>query len=156
MQKEILKETILSDEERATLHSVILEKTSNVIQPFTKLNIDIPQDESKIISPTNTSTSNQKSEGCYIATMAYGSYNHPQVMVLRWYRDNVLQRDFWGRLFIRIYYYISPKLVAVLKGHDAINKAIRNILNKQVQRIIERKIDKERHCVFWHYGKGRG
>ena len=52
-------------------------------------------------------------------------------------------KGFLGRLFIRVYYYISPKLVVVLKGHEAINKVIRNILDKQVQRIIERKIDKE-------------
>lgn len=143
LQKEILKDTVLSSEERAALHSAFLEKTSNRIQHLTKLNIDIPQDESKKVSPTNTPTSKQESEGCYIATMAYGSYNHPQVMVLRWYRDNVLQRNFWGRLFIRTYYYISPKLVTVLRGHDAINKLIRNILDKKIKRIKEREIDKE-------------
>lgn len=143
LQKEILKDAILSSEERAALHSAFLEKISNEIQPFTKLNIDIPQDKSKKVSPTNTSTSKQKSEGCYIATMTYGSYNHPQVMALRWYRDNVLQKSLWGRLFIRAYYNISPKLVVVLKGHNVINKVIRFILDKQVQRIIEREIDKE-------------
>lgn len=84
---------------------------------------------------SNISESNSKKEGCYIATMAYGSYDHPKVMILRWYRDNILQKSVFGRIFIHFYYYISPKLVAVLKGHDKINRFIRYILDKQVIRI---------------------
>ena len=83
-------------------------------------------------------------EGCYIATMIYGSYEHPQVMILRWYRDNVLQKNLLGQLFIRTYYFFSPKLVAVLKGHDKINKTIRYILDKQVQRIKKHRINKKK------------
>ena len=143
LQKVMLKDTVLTSKERADLHSAFLDKMSNEIRSLTELNIDIPQDNTKIVSPANTSTSTQKSEGCYIATMVYGSYNHPQVLVLRWYRDSILKRKLWGRLFVRVYYHISPKLVLVLKGNNVINKVIRIILDKQVQRIIERKIDKE-------------
>lgn len=35
----------------------------------------------------------QKTEGCYIATMAYGDYNHPQVIKLRKFRDDVLKSN---------------------------------------------------------------
>lgn len=87
------------------------------------------------LSSGSNSSRSSSNEGCYIATMAYGSYEHPQVMVLRWYRDNVLQKYLLGRLFIRTYYFLSPKLVVVLKGHDKINRKIRYILDKQVQRI---------------------
>ena len=77
--------------------------------------------------------------GCYIATMAYGSYDHPQVMVLRWYRDNVLQKRWFGRLFIRIYYSMSPKAVKVLQGHERINAIIRRKLDNLVDRVKSRK-----------------
>lgn len=105
---------------------------------------------SKYSYSSNKSSSESKisrsssNEGCYIATMAYGSYEHPQVIVLRWYRDNVLQKDLLGRLFIRTYYFFSPKLVVVLKGHDKINRIIRYILDKQVQRIKKHKINKKK------------
>lgn len=33
------------------------------------------------------------SGGCYIATMVYGNYDHPQVMVLRDFRDSYLAKD---------------------------------------------------------------
>ena len=34
----------------------------------------------------SSSSSKKSSEGCYIATMVYGDYDHPKVMVLRQYR----------------------------------------------------------------------
>ncbi len=56
------------------------------------------------------------SGGCYIATCVYGSYNCPQVWTLRRYRDTTLSSTWYGRLFIRIYYAISPSVVKYL-GH---------------------------------------
>ena len=52
-----------------------------------------------------------KKEGCYIATAVYGSYDCPQVWVLRRFRDSVLAAKCYGRAFIRIYYTVSPVLV---------------------------------------------
>lgn len=49
--------------------------------------------------------------GCYIATAVYGSYDCPQVWTLRRYRDGVLANNLFGRIFIKIYYSISPALV---------------------------------------------
>ncbi len=67
--------------------------------------------------------------GCYIATMAYGRYEHPQVMVLRDFRDNYLAKRNWGTKFIATYYKYSPKLVKHLKNKVFINRIVRNILN---------------------------
>jgi hypothetical protein len=71
--------------------------------------------------------------GCYIATMAYGDYDHPQVWELRKFRDEVLARSIAGRLFIRSYYFISPKLVALLKDQAAVNTFIRKLLNQFIK-----------------------
>lgn len=49
--------------------------------------------------------------GCYVATAIYGSYDCPQVWTLRRFRDNFLAEHLLGRLFIRIYYWVSPKAV---------------------------------------------
>lgn len=54
-------------------------------------------------------------DGCYIATMAYGNYNHPQVIELRNFRDQFLSKSVLGRSFIRIYYKYSPILVENLE-----------------------------------------
>ena len=72
---------------------------------------------------------NQSNSGCYIATMAYGNYDHPQVVILRHFRDMFLSQRQWGRWFITYYYRYSPKLVERLKDHALINKFIRKVLD---------------------------
>ncbi|MGN9235492.1 CFI-box-CTERM domain-containing protein [Atopobiaceae bacterium HCP3S3_D6] len=52
-----------------------------------------------------------QSNGCYVATAVYGSYDCPQVWTLRRYRDFTLAETWYGRAFIRTYYAISPTLV---------------------------------------------
>lgn len=76
-----------------------------------------------------------RNEGCYIATMAYGDYDHPQVLALRKFRDQKLLTTQFGRLFVRFYYAVSPKMVRVLKGHERINRAIRVLLDRYVEHI---------------------
>lgn len=90
-------------------------------------------------TPSSHSSSRSKSnEGCYIATMAYGDYDHPQVIILRNFRDQALSKSFWGRAFIDLYYSISPKLVSILQGHKLINNRIRLILDKFIVIIQKR------------------
>lgn len=90
-----------------------------------------------VINPSFGSTKKSNSSGCYIATMAYGSYEHPQVIVLRKFRDNVLLNYFIGKLFVEFYYFTSPKMVLVLKNQITLNTIIRKILDKFIDRIIK-------------------
>ncbi len=53
----------------------------------------------------------ETSGGCYVATAIYGSYDCPEVWVLRRFRDNTLDNYLIGRWFIKVYYAISPALV---------------------------------------------
>ena len=48
---------------------------------------------------------------CYIATCVYGSYDCPEVWTLRRFRDDALAQTAAGRLFIKLYYAVSPTLV---------------------------------------------
>lgn len=77
--------------------------------------------------------SNQKSEGCYIATAVYGGYEQPQVLVLRKFRDGVLKKNLLGRMFIKIYYALSPKVAEKLKNHKQINMKVKCVLDKFVE-----------------------
>ena len=77
----------------------------------------------------------QSSGGCYIATMAYGDYDHPQVMELRKYRDQVLLKNYFGKLFVKIYYSVSPHLVKKLKNQNQINKLITSLLDRLIEKI---------------------
>lgn len=75
--------------------------------------------------------SNKKSTsgGCFIATMIYGSYDHPKVKVLRSFRDTYLITNNLGRKFVSLYYKYSPKLIYKLKDKHFIKKVIQIALN---------------------------
>ncbi len=79
-----------------------------------------------------------KSEGCYIATMVYGDYNHPKVMVLRQYRDEQLLRSFWGCCFVKIYYYLSPIAVKLLHNKKRVNIFIKWWLDRYIKRKLKK------------------
>jgi hypothetical protein len=82
-----------------------------------------------------TVQANSSSGGCYIATLVYGDYDSPEVLILRKFRDHVLARTIWGTLFIKIYYLTSPSLVKILKNRTFIQNRIRKILDSIVQRL---------------------
>lgn len=75
------------------------------------------------------------SSGCYVATMVYGNYDHPQVMVLRKFRDEVLNNCTLGKQFIHYYYKHSPIWVEQLRDYKLINKIIRILLNNLIKLI---------------------
>ena len=51
---------------------------------------------------------------CFVATSIYGNYDHPQVKILRQFRDQLLKPTFAGQLFIKTYYKIGPFLASWL------------------------------------------
>lgn len=77
----------------------------------------------------------QTNEGCYIATMVYGNYDHHQVIILRNFRDNVLLNSYLGTCFVKFYYKKSPQIVAKLSGYHMVNKVIRKILDFLIKMI---------------------
>ena len=82
---------------------------------------------------SSQASSSSSSSGCYIATMVYGDYDHPQVLVLRDFRDQILQKHRLGRAFIRFYYRYSPTWVEHMKDKKRINKIIRSLLDKFIK-----------------------
>lgn len=76
-----------------------------------------------------------KDGGCYIATAVYGSYDCPEVWTLRRFRDNVLVRSWCGRVFIKLYYGVSPALVKLFGKKEWFNKICRPVLDKIVHRL---------------------
>lgn len=76
-----------------------------------------------------------KKAGCYVATCVYGSYDCPQVWILRRFRDDILANTWYGRLFIRSYYKISPSIVKCFGKQEWFHKVFRTILNKMTEKL---------------------
>ena len=77
----------------------------------------------------------KKSGGCYVATAVYGSYDCPQVWTLRRWRDNTLAATPFGRAFIRVYYALSPKLVAAFGENRLFCSFWRSRLDRRIARL---------------------
>ncbi|MBR3570343.1 MAG: InlB B-repeat-containing protein, partial [Oscillibacter sp.] len=75
--------------------------------------------------------------GCYVATAVYGSYDCPEVWTLRRFRDQVLAKTWYGRLFIRLYYAVSPTAVKLFGNADWFQNFWRGNLDKMVSGLQE-------------------
>lgn len=76
--------------------------------------------------------SHSSSEGCYVATCVYGSYDCPEVWTLRRFRDFRLAKTWYGRMFIRLYYAVSPTIVKIFGG----TKLFKNFWKKRLDKML--------------------
>lgn len=93
-----------------------------------------PQYKSPSMSSTTHRSYNRPStkKGCYIATCVYGSYDCPEVWVLRRYRDAKLASSWYGRLFIKLYYFFSPTMVKLFGKSKWFHKIFKPKLDKLI------------------------
>jgi len=77
-------------------------------------------------------------KACYVATCVYGSYDCPEVWVLRRFRDDVLEESWYGRMFISIYYSLSPALVKTIGKIPIVREQWKFILDRFVSRLSDK------------------
>ncbi|HOE39384.1 MAG TPA: hypothetical protein PLY69_07370 [Bacteroidales bacterium] len=81
----------------------------------------------------------ESKEGCFIATACYGSYEAPSVLVLRNYRDQFLSKNKIGRLFIKTYYFFSPKLALIISKCKTLKYLVRFLLITPIVKLLPEK-----------------
>lgn len=79
--------------------------------------------------------------GCYIATCVYGSYDCPEVWILRRFRDNTLANNIFGRAFIKTYYAISPRLVKLFGNAPWFKKLWKKRLDRMVSNLKSKGVE---------------
>ena len=88
---------------------------------------------------SSSSSDSSSSEGCYIATCVYGSYDCPEVWTLRYFRDKTLAKSCYGKVFIRVYYALSPHLVKMFGRKKWFVNTWRLVLDNIIDEIRKRR-----------------
>lgn len=76
---------------------------------------------------------------CFVATAAFGSYDAPEVVALRNFRDQYLLEKKWGRVFVDIYYRTSPPLARILDKSESLKRPVRGLLRGLVTFLAHRQ-----------------
>lgn len=85
--------------------------------------------KSELPEAAKKSVSESSNSSCYIATACYKDIYAKEVIFFRKYRDIVLDKYFFGRLFISIYYIISPKFYKSVFNSKSTSKSIKKLLD---------------------------
>ena len=83
----------------------------------------------------------KKPPKCYVATSVYGSYDCPEVWTLRRFRDNTLDNNVFGRLFIKTYYATSPTIVKYFGDKKIFNMIFKPILDRFVKKLQDNGVE---------------
>jgi len=78
-----------------------------------------------------------KTSGCFIATAACG-IDSQEVMILRHFRDSVLLNNALGRLFVRIYYQVSPGIASMIASSPKAKYIVRRLLIRPWAKFLRR------------------
>ena len=81
------------------------------------------------------------SGGCYVATAVYGSYDCPEVWTLRRYRDYTLAESWYGRVFIKTYYAISPTLIKWFGHTEWFKNMWKGKLDRMVKKLQDQGVE---------------
>lgn len=73
--------------------------------------------------------------GCFIATAAYGTPFAGEIDILRNWRDQKLNKNIIGKIFVRIYYTISPPLAKIISKSDTLRLIVRWFLVPLIKKL---------------------
>jgi len=86
---------------------------------------------------TTESSTPPPSQGCFIATAAYGTPTAVQIDVLREFRDVVLLESTLGSQFVALYYQLSPPVADFISGSSFLRTLVRELLIDPIVWVVE-------------------
>jgi uncharacterized repeat protein (TIGR02543 family) len=93
--------------------------------------------ESTILQFITQTLSLPPSQGCFIATAAYGTPTAEQIDVLREFRDVVLLKSTVGSQFVTLYYQFSPPIADFIAGNELLRTLVREFLIDPIVWVVE-------------------
>lgn len=104
-------------------------KRMNEAQPYISNFRDKASTYSLSLPNSCVQSSANKDVHCFIATAAYGSYLHKDVIHFRNFRDQVLKPTAFGRWLVKWYYQVSPYWAHKIQQHSVLKTATQVLLS---------------------------
>jgi len=137
---ELCEQYILVDEEG---HVTITESEQVAweLNEATETLYSVAQDwgekQDKLAKRALQQSNNQPSgEGCFIATAAMGTRHDHTVQTLRWFRDKHMKNSSVGRVFIKLYYSISPPIASWIAKSARRRRVVRKFIISPTARLV--------------------
>ena len=128
------------DDLKRMMADVMMAAHQNVIKASEEAQLLLQMQNRMATAPANPTASGREaqSSGCFIATACYTHDDDAwQVVLLKSYRDEVLDRTSMGRVLTRVYYRISPPVAVFLRRHSFARACVRNVvLNPMVLLLV--------------------
>lgn len=112
--------------------SVVSLDASGNVSAAVDLGTAIPTPEQDLFERYKAAGGSSDGGHCFVATSAFGNYEHPQVRTLRAFRDEVLMPTVLGRHFVAAYYRISPPIAALIAQAPVLRASTRVLLKPLV------------------------
>jgi hypothetical protein len=101
------------------MSSLVNELVNQLLPTARKLDSNFPDPREEVVQ---AELSAKNASSCFIATAALGTTLHPDLDILRTFRDNVLATCTAGRSFISVYYRISPPVAKIIAKYWFLRK----------------------------------
>lgn len=79
---------------------------------------------------------------CFVATATYGTPLEAEVIVLSNFRDEVLLSSCLGRLFVNVYYAVSPPIARVIACSSTLRSLVRVMFLQHVVKLVRQRTTK--------------
>jgi hypothetical protein len=109
---------------RPTSRILVYDALAFPVTKFNPIVVDPP--------PTEAACCGGGEMGCFIATAVYGDSEHPDVLRLRRFRDDVLSVSEVGRAFVRNYYLFSPPAARFVERNQWLRPPLAMVLGAVV------------------------
>ena len=87
----------------------------------------------------NTNNHKKQTAGCFIATAVYDTYEAPEVLILRKFRDDILLTSNIGKIFVKFYYFFSPQMARLLSKQSKLKVIVREKFLTPFVKYVEQK-----------------
>jgi len=80
-------------------------------------------------------------DACFVVTATLGDFNHPDVTLLRRFRDVWLGTRPWGRVATRVYYRIGPVIADFIRDRPVLRRWSRRLIVQPAAAFARRRLD---------------